>query len=107
MDKKVAKRITEGGGVAEAKQSFWRMLFSGWDSTEQKRKVLEYVCHRVGGGTHLGDVMQEGYVRRNASADEIQNILDNPRLIQTAHEKMSNDFSSGHLDPKPSPSSAR
>ena len=93
--------------MAEENQSFWRMLFSGWDRTEQKRMVLEYVCHRVGGGAHLGDVMQEGYVRRNASADEIQNILDNPRLIQTAHEKMSNDFSSGNLDPKPSPSSAR
>ena len=46
--------------MAEAKQSFWRTLFSGWDSTEQKRKVLEYVCHRVGDGAHLGDVMQEG-----------------------------------------------
>jgi hypothetical protein len=95
----------EGGGVAEEKQSFWSMLFSDWDSTEQKRKVLEYVCHRVGHGAHLRDVMQEGYVRRNASADEVQNILDNPRLIETAHQKMRDDFSSGNLDPKPSPSS--
>ncbi len=76
-------------------------------STEEKRKVLEYVCHRVGHGARLRDVMQEGYVRRNASADEIQTILDNPRLIQTAHEKMREDFYSGKLDPKPSPSSAR
>jgi len=51
--------------------------------------------------------MKEGYVRRNASADEIQNVLEDPRLIQTAHEKMRDDFSSGNLDPKPSPSSAR
>ena len=93
--------------MAEAKQSFWRTLFSGWDSTEQKRKVLEYVCHRVGHGAHLRDVMQEGYVRRNASTVEVQNILDNPRLIQTAHEKMRDDFSSGNLDPKPFPSSDR
>jgi hypothetical protein len=51
--------------------------------------------------------MQEGYVRRCASADEIQNILHNPKLIRTAHEKISGDFSSGNLDPKPYPSSAR
>jgi hypothetical protein len=97
----------KGGGVAEAKQSFWEILLSGRASTEREQKVLEYVCHRVGYGAHLRDVMQEEYVRRNASPNEIQGILDNPKLVETAHEKMCEDFSSGHLDPKPHRSPAR
>jgi hypothetical protein len=93
--------------VAEAKQPFWKILLSGRASTEREQKVLEYVCHRVGEGAHLRDVMQEEYVRRNASSNEIQDILVNPKLVETAHEKMCDDFSSGHLDPKPHRSTAR
>lgn len=93
--------------MAEEKQSFWQMLLSGRVSTERERKVLEYICHRVGNGAHLRDVMQEEYVRRHASSDEVQDILDNPRLVETAHEKMREDFSSGYLDPKPSRSSTQ
>jgi hypothetical protein len=96
-----------GGGVAEAKQSFWEILLSGRASTEREQKVLEYVCHRVGYGAHLRDVMQEEYVRRNASPNEIQDILDNPKLVETAHDKMREDFSSGHLDPKSHRNTAR
>jgi hypothetical protein len=93
--------------VTEAKQPFWKILLSGRASPEREQKVLEYVCHRVGEGAHLRDVMQEEYVRRNASSNEIQDILDNPKLVETAHEKMCDDFSSGHLDPKPHRSTAR
>jgi hypothetical protein len=45
-------------------------------------------------------VLQEEYVRRNATAEEIQRILENPRLIQAAGEQMREDFSSGKLDPR-------
>jgi hypothetical protein len=92
--------------VAEQKRPFWEILLTGQVNTERERKVLEYVCHRVGDGAHLRDVTQDEYVRRNASPDEVQEILDNPRLVQTAHEKMREDFSSGLLDPKP-PSATR
>ena len=93
--------------MAEEKRSFWEVLLTSQDGSERERKVLEYVCHRVGTGAHLRDVLQEEYVRRNASSDEVRDIVDNPKLIQTAHEKMREDFSSGHLDPKRPSSSAR
>ncbi len=48
-------------------------------------------------------MLQEEYVRRNASPEEVEQILDNPKLIEAAHEKMRDDFSSGRLDPKPPP----
>jgi len=94
--------------MTEDKHSFLHWIFFGnGNDTERERKVFEYVCHRVGGGAHVRSVMQEEYVRRNASPKEIEGILDNPRLIETAHEKMRDDFSSGRLDPRPFPSTGQ
>ena len=93
--------------MAKKKQSFRELLLSGQASTEREKKVLEYICHRVGNGAHFREVIQEEYVRRSASPQEVQDLLDNPRLIETAREKMRTDFSSGHLDPKLQSSSAR
>ena len=90
--------------MTEQRQSFWRRIFFGDQrGTERERKVLEYIIHRIHDGAHLRDVMQEEYVRRNASPVEIDDILDNPRLIEAAHEQMREDFSSGALDPRRRP----
>ncbi len=86
--------------MSEEKRSFWERLFSVHYHSEREERVIEYILHRIGDGAHLRDVLGEEYVRRNASPDEIDQILDNPRLIETAHEKMRDDFSSGRLDPK-------
>ena len=64
----------------------------------REEKVLEYVVHRLGDGAHLRDVMQEEYVRRLISPDEVEDILDNPKLIEAARKKMEEDLSSGKLD---------
>ena len=92
----------------EKKQSFWHRIFFGNDDLpEGERKVLDYIVHRVGhDGAHLRDVLQEEYVRRNASSEEIKDILEDPRLMEAAHEEMRKDFSSGDLDPKKPPSAA-
>lgn len=74
---------------------------------EREQRVIEYICHRIGDGAHLQDIVQEEYVRRNASPDEVRDILENPRLIEAAHQEMRKDFSSGELDPKPPPSGAQ
>ncbi len=88
--------------MADEYQSFWDKLFSRPHHYERERKVIEYIIHRIGDGAHLNDVLQEEYVRRNASQAEIDDILENPRLVEAAHEEMRKDFSSGDLDPKPS-----
>ncbi|HLL39949.1 MAG TPA: hypothetical protein VK357_09820 [Rubrobacteraceae bacterium] len=96
--------------MTEKKQSFWNKIFFGnQGGTERERKVLEYTIHRVSDGAHLRDVLQEEYVRRNASPDEVEQILENPRLVEAAHEQMRDDFSSGgSLDPNaPPPGGAR
>jgi hypothetical protein len=85
--------------VTEERQSFWHRLFFGGGSSDRERKVLEYIIHRIGEGAHLREVIQEEYVRRNASPEEVQDIIENPKLVEAAHEEMRKDFSSGELDP--------
>ena len=98
--------------MTEQRQSFWDRFFGGSFSggnyqEERERRVIEYIVHRIGEGGRLGDIVQEEYVRRHVSQDEVQDILDSPELIEAAHEKLREEFSSGRLDPKPPPSSAR
>ncbi len=86
--------------VAEQRRSFWDRLFGTNNRSRRQDKVLEYVIHRIEDGANLREVLQEEYVRRNATADEVRSILENPRLIQAAGEQLREDFSSGELDPR-------
>ena len=80
-------------------RSFWDRLFRTHQPTEREQKVAEYIIHRLGEGAHLGDVVEEEYVRRNASPLEIEEICSDPRLIEAAREYLNRDFESGELDP--------
>jgi hypothetical protein len=88
--------------VAESKRFFWDKLFGTNNRSGRKDKVLEYVIHRIEDGANLREVLQEEYVRRNATTEEVQRILENPRLIEAAGEQLREDFSSGKLDPRQS-----
>ena len=85
--------------MAERKRSFWDRLFGTNNQSGRQDKVLEYVIHRIEDGANLREVLQEEYVRRNATTEEVQRILENPRLIEAAGEQLREDFSSGKLDP--------
>ena len=85
--------------MAEKRRSFWDRLFGTNNRSGRQDKVLEYVIHRIENGANLREVLQEEYVRRNATTEEVQRILENPRLIEAAGEQLREDFSSGKLDP--------
>ena len=78
--------------MAEKRQSFWDRIFSIHTRSDREEKVLEYVIHRLGDGADLEDVVREEYVRRHASPEEVEDILDNPRLVAAIREKMEEDF---------------
>ena len=86
--------------MSDQRRSFWDRLFGTNNRSGRQDKVLEYVIRRIEEGANLREVLQEEYVRRNATADEVQSILENPRLIQAAGEQLREDFSSGKLDPR-------
>jgi hypothetical protein len=85
------------------KRSFWDRLFNTHQPSQREERVAEYIIHRLGDGAHLGDVVQEEYVRRNAAPREIEEICSDPRLIEAAHEYLKQDFESGELDPTRGP----
>ena len=85
------------------KRSFLDRLFSTHQPSQREERVAEYIIHRLGDGAHLGDVVQEEYVRRNAAPREIEEICSDPRLIEAAHEYLKQDFESGELDPTKGP----
>jgi hypothetical protein len=98
----------KGGHVmSEENRSLWDVLFGSFHNDEQKQKVREYIIHRIGAGAHFRDVIQEEYVQRNASQVEIDEILDDPTLIEAAHRQMMEDFSSGKVALTSSPSAAQ
>lgn len=82
----------------EGKSSFWKRLFGPLPSGREQ-KVLEYVVYRINDGANLREVLGEEYVRRLASPREIEQILENPKLVEAARRAMGEDFSSGKLDP--------
>jgi hypothetical protein len=86
--------------MAEGREhSFWDRLFSTNIPTYREDRVVGYILNRIGEGAHLHDVIQEEYVRRNASPAEVEEILHNPKLLESAHEHLREDFESGELDP--------
>src|ERR687890_283463 len=72
---------------AEQKRSFWDNLLGPYPSGREEL-VLEYIVHRLGDGAHLEDIVQEEYVRRYASPEEVGEILENPRLVEGARKKI-------------------
>ena len=49
------------------------------------------------------EVVEEEYVKRNATKSQVDDILKDPRLVQSARERMNEEFSSGDLDPNRRP----
>ena len=74
-------------------------FFSGSGRTQQEDKVREYILHRLNHGAHLAEVLQEEYVHRNCSKDEVDEIIRDPRLIHEDREGLKRLFESGELDP--------
>ena len=80
-------------------QSFWDRLFRLDYHSAREEKVVEYIIHRLGEGAGLQEIVEEEYVRRNASPAEVHEICSKPELVQATRERMEQDFSSGDIDP--------
>ena len=85
------------------KKSFWARIFGGSTNSAREEKVLEYIVYRINEGANLREVVEEEYVRRNATKGQIDDILSDPRLIEAARERLQEAFASGELDPDQRP----
>jgi hypothetical protein len=86
--------------VSEQKPSFWDRIFNLNYHSDREDRVLAYIVHRIGDGAALRDILQEEYVRRNASPSEAEEIVSRPELVTRAREEMEKDFASSDLDPR-------
>lgn len=84
--------------MSEEKKSFWARIFGRRESAKEQR-VLEYIVHRINEGATLESIVEEEYVRRNATRSQIDDLLSNPKIVEAAREKMQEAFESGELDP--------
>jgi hypothetical protein len=58
------------------------------------------MVHRVKSGGHLADVVEDEYVRRKATSDEVDAVICDPELVHAAREGMESVFESGELRPQ-------
>ena len=88
----------------ESKQrSFWDRLFSIEYHSAREQRVNEYITHRLHDGASLQEILEEEYVRRNASPVEVEEICSKPELVQDVREHMGQYFHSEELDPRRRP----
>ena len=84
-------------------QPFWEQLMFGREGgprAEREEKVLRYIVHRLDEDAHLHEVLQESYVRRNCTQEEIEEIVRNPELVHACREHLERVFESGKLAPR-------
>jgi hypothetical protein len=81
--------------------SFWQRLFGGEDASslsQRQQKVMRYLVERMDtGGVPLQEALQEDYVRRNLSRDEVRQIVSHPEFVQAARERLGESFRSDEL----------
>lgn len=85
------------------KQNLWEHLFVKSAHDEREERVLTYSVHRVKAGAHLRDVVEEDYVRHNASRDEVDQVICNPELVHAAREFMKSALESQEPCPRTPP----
>jgi hypothetical protein len=78
-----------------------QFFFGGNPSrADREEKVLRYIIHRIDEDATVPDVLQEPYVQRNCSQEEIDEIRSNPELVHACRDHLEETFRSGKLDPR-------
>ena len=81
-------------------RNFWDRVFSTEHQSAREKRVVDYIVHRLDDGANLREIVEEEYVRRNASPQEVEHILEKPELVEAARGHMEEDFKAGgDLDP--------
>lgn len=86
----------KGESEPPGETSFWDRLFddryrSGRQAGRQDM-VISYIAHRLGDGANLREVSREECVRRLAPPSEVEEIIQNPKLVEAARQKMQEGF---------------
>ena len=86
--------------MTQENESGLREFLFGGAHAGPEDEVLEYVAHRLKGGGHLRDVLEEEYVMRNTTQTQRDELLTNPRLVRKDREGLEEYFASEELSPE-------
>jgi hypothetical protein len=86
--------------VTKARSLSGQLFLSSPEQVEREEKVLQYILHRIEHDADLHEVLQEPYVRRNCSQDQIAEITSSADLVHACRKHLEQTFRSGELDPK-------
>ena len=78
---------------------FGQFFFCNPTKAEREEKVLRYIIHRLDEEIHLHDFLQDSYVRRNCTQEDVDEIIRNPELVHACRKRLKQVFGSGALDP--------
>lgn len=90
--------------MQEQKRSLWDRVWMRLFGDSSRRsvrmeKVIGYVVHRLDDGMRLDEALQEEYVRRQTSSDEVEQILDDQRIVEAARRRMHREIGSEEMSP--------
>ena len=77
--------------------SFWQRLFGRTGSSSlspRQQKVSDYIIVRMENDVPFRQVLEEDYVRRNASQAEMERIVSSPEFIEAARARLGETFGS-------------
>jgi hypothetical protein len=76
-----------------------KWLFGNSERADREQKVLQYIIYRMNEETPLHEVIQDDYVRRNCSQDEIHELVNTPEFVHACRDHLWQTFRSGGLEP--------
>lgn len=82
-----------------SRKGFFEKLFAGKSSAAREQRVREYIVYRIRHGARLSEVVEEDYVQRVCSPEEIDEILRDPRLIREEREELERFFEDERMQP--------
>ncbi len=94
--------------MPEERKSLWDRIWTRLFGDRTRRslrmeKVIVYVVHQLNAGARLDEALEEDYVRRQTSPDELQQILDDQRIVEAARRRMHREIGSEAMSPKVRP----
>ena len=69
-----------------------KQLFQEMAADPVEERVIEYVIREVRNGRRLMDVINDPFVRNRLSDEKVQNVLENPEVVDALEQEIKSAF---------------
>jgi hypothetical protein len=78
--------------VASSINEHIKQLFQDMATDPVEERVIEYVIREVHNGRRLMEVINDPYVRNRLSDEKVQNVLENPEVVDALEAEIKTAF---------------